>query len=401
MATAPVGRIGSGTTRPRSPRAALAVEDQLFRAITVLRVVVLLYAVVGNLVRGVGDFDHPVGGYVMLAAMVVWTAFTTWAYADAVRRGAALLVVDLAVALGLLVATPLVKTADFDASVPGFWVMAALLAWAVRYRWVGGLVAGVVLGGVDILVRAAPDGTDVGNLFLLLLGGPIVGYMCGSLQQMAAERDLAERAAAAAAERARLARVVHDGVLQVLALVQRRGGELGGDAAALGRLAGEQESALRNLIRAQDNVRADAVEGAVDVADQLGRLVLRAGVDVAVPGGAVELPAATADELVAVVLACLDNVSQHVGEGAPAWILLEAFDDRVEVTVRDEGPGIAQGRLEVAAAEGRLGVSQSIRGRLEDLGGEARLVTGSFGTEWELVVPRSMPAAQSVAGTAR
>lgn len=378
-----------GADRPRSVRAALAVEDQLFRAIAVLRIVVLAYAVGGNLVRGVGDFDHPGGGYAMLAVMVAWTGFVTWAYADAVRRGAALLVADLGVALALLVATPVVKASDFDASVPGFWVMAALLAWSVRYRWIGGFVAGVVLGGVDILVRADPDGTDFGNLFLLLLGGPIVGFMCGSLQQMAAQRDLAERAAAAAAERARLARVVHDGVLQVLALVQRRGGELGGEAADLGRLAGEQEAALRSLIRAQDGVRAaGATEGSVDIADQLGRLVLRPGVDVAVPGGAVELPAATAAELVAVVNACLDNVTRHVGEGAPAWILLESLVDHVEVTVRDEGPGIPEGRLDVAVAEGRLGVSESIRGRIEDLGGRATLTTGPFGTEWGFVVPR-------------
>lgn len=369
-------------------RAALAVEDQLFRAVAVLRLVVLAYAVIGNLVRGVGDFDHPAAGYLALLVMVAWTAFATWAYADAVRRGVALLVADLAVALALLVATPVVKADDFDASVPGFWVMAALLAWAVRFRWVGGLVAGVVLGGVDILVRAAPDATDFGNLFLLLIGGPIVGFMCGSLQQMATERDLAERAAAAAAERARLARVVHDGALQVLALVQRRGHELGGDGAELARLAGEQESALRSLIRAQDGVRSDGDETTVDIADRLGRLGLRAGVDVAVPGGAVDLPAATAEELVAVVLACLDNVTHHVGEGAPVWVLLEAFDDRVAVSVRDEGPGIADGRLEAAAAEGRVGVTGSIRGRVADLGGEARLVTGSFGTEWELVVPR-------------
>lgn len=378
-----------GADRPRSVRAALAVEDQLFRAIAVLRIVVLAYAVGGNLVRGVGDFDHPGGGYAMLAVMVAWTGFVTWAYADAVRRGAALLVADLGVALALLVATPVVKASDFDASVPGFWVMAALLAWSVRYRWIGGFVAGVVLGGVDILVRADPDGTDFGNLFLLLLGGPIVGFMCGSLQQMAAQRDLAERAAAAATERARLARVVHDGVLQVLALVQRRGGELGGEAADLGRLAGEQEAALRSLIRAQDGVRAaGATEGSVDIADQLGRLVLRPGVDVAVPGGAVELPAATAAELVAVVNACLDNVTRHVGEGAPAWILLESLVDHVEVTVRDEGPGIPEGRLDVAVAEGRLGVSESIRGRIEDLGGRATLTTGPFGTEWGFVVPR-------------
>ncbi|WP_323792169.1 MacS family sensor histidine kinase [Nocardioides sp.] len=374
--------------RPGSGRAALAIEDQLFRAIAVLRVVVLLYAVVGNLVRGVDDFDHPTAGYVMLVVMVVWSGFATWAYADAVRRGPALLAADLVVALALLGATPLVKAADFDASVPGFWVMAALLAWAVRWRWVGGLVAGVVLGGVDIAVRQAPDATDYGNLFLLLIGGPIVGYMCGSLQHMATERDAAERAAAAAAERARLARVVHDGVLQVLALVQRRGGELGGEGAKLGRLAGEQESALRSLIRAQDNVRSDAADGVIDVADQLGRLELRPGVDVAVPGGAVELPAPVALELLAVVTACLDNVTRHVGDAAPAWVLLEALGDRVEVSVRDEGPGIPEGRLEAAAIEGRLGVSQSIRGRMADLGGEARLTTGSFGTEWELVVPR-------------
>lgn len=391
--TAPRAGLGvsarRGQVRPaRSVRAALAVEDQLFRAVSVLRVVVLAYAVIGNLVRGVGDFDHPAGGYAMLAVMVAWTAFATWAYADAVRRGVALLVADLGIALVLLGATPLIKAADFDASVPGFWVMAALLAWAVRYRWVGGLLAGVVLGGVDIVVRAAPDATDIGNLFLLLIGGPIVGFMCGSLQQMATERDLAERAAAAAMERARLARVVHDGVLQVLALVQRRGHELGSDGAELARLAGEQESALRSLIRAQDGVRADSDAAEVDVADRLGRLGLRAGVDVAVPGGAVDLPAAAAEELVAVVVACLDNVTRHVGEGAAAWVLLEAFGDRVEVSVRDEGPGIPEGRLEAAVAEGRLGVSQSICGRVADLGGEARLTTGSFGTEWELVVPR-------------
>lgn len=41
---------------------------------------------------------------------------------------------------------------------------------------------------------------------------------------------------------------LHDSVLQVLALVQRRGTEVGGEAAAIGRLAGEQEAALRALI---------------------------------------------------------------------------------------------------------------------------------------------------------
>jgi len=64
------------------------------------------------------------------------------------------------------------------------------------------------------------------------------------------------------------------------------------------------------------------------------------------------------------------------------------------VTIRDDGPGIPDGRLDQAAADGRLGVSQSICGRLRDLGGSAtiRSVPGE-GTEVELRLPRR--AAQS------
>ena len=89
----------------------------------------------------------------------------------------------------------------------------------------------------------------------------------------------------------------------------------------------------------------------------------------------------------AVAEACLDNVRLHVGDDAPAWVLLEAFPDRVVLTVRDDGPGIPPGRLDEATAQGRLGVAESIRGRIADLGGTAELTTGSFGTEWEFVVP--------------
>jgi signal transduction histidine kinase len=99
----------------------------------------------------------------------------------------------------------------------------------------------------------------------------------------------------------------------------------------------------------------------------------------------------TAEALVAAVSACLDNVVAHVGPDAPAWVLLEASADQVQVTVRDEGPGFAPGRLEEADREGRLGVASSIRGRLAEVGGTATVSSGSFGTVWELSVQR-MPA---------
>jgi signal transduction histidine kinase len=120
----------------------------------------------------------------------------------------------------------------------------------------------------------------------------------------------------------------------------------------------------------------------------LSALGTRPGVQVATPGSPVDVPVVTGRELAAAVRACLDNVAAHVGAGAPAWVLLEAFPDRLEVSVRDEGPGIPEGRLEQADGEGRLGVGQSIRGRITDLGGTATLHTGPHGTEWELSVPR-------------
>jgi signal transduction histidine kinase len=270
--------------------------------------------------------------------------------------------------------------------------MGALLAWAIHWRWLGGLVAGVLIAVTDLATREHVSQANYGNAFLLLIGGPIVGFMVGSLQRMAAERDRAQRDAATAAERARLARAVHDGVLQVLGLVQRRGTELGGEAAELGRLAGQQEVALRTLIRAQDQVGPGAA-GTTDLAAALVHLE-RPSVDV-VTSGKVELATEVASELAAAVAACLDNVARHVGPDARAWVLLEGFQDRVEVSVRDEGAGIPAGRLEQAEADGRLGVSQSIVGRVADLGGTATVTTGADGTEWELVVPRSTPANDS------
>jgi len=114
-----------------SSPAAIAVEDRLFRALAVLRAVVLLNAVALSVYR-FDNFQRPAAGVACVLAMIAWTVFATWAYGDHRRRTFPLLAVDLALAVGLLLATPLVKGTGFSASVPGFWVMGALLAWSIQ-----------------------------------------------------------------------------------------------------------------------------------------------------------------------------------------------------------------------------------------------------------------------------
>ncbi|MFL6131952.1 MAG: MacS family sensor histidine kinase [Nocardioidaceae bacterium] len=379
----------SRITRETEARGPWTVEDSMFRALAILRVLVVLNMLGINAYRWRTSFDRPGAAVLALAAITAWTGFAVWAYDDPRRRRPSLLVADLAVTLAAILVTPLVKVPSVHATLPGFWVMGAVLAWAVHWHWRGGLFAAAVVTVADLSVRVDVKQTTYSNIFLLVLGGLVVGYCTGLLKEMASARDRAEREAAVAAERARLARAVHDGVLQVLSLVQRRGLELGGEAAELGRLAGEQEHALRALVQGS-SARPPSVGHGADLVAALSALQSRT-VTVSAPAGQVVLPSDVVDELVAVVRACLDNVARHVGEEAPAWVLVESLDGLAVISVRDEGPGIPDGRLDEACAEGRLGVSESICGRMDDLGGKATLMSiPGQGTEWELTVPVSV-----------
>ena len=384
---------GKVTAHAAVDPATWAVETTMYRALAVLRFVVLVNTVVVNVLKWDG-LERPMLALLAMAGLAGWTGFATWAYEQPRRRRTPLLLADMLVAVVALLLTPLVQGEQqlqtLAATLPSFYVMAVVLAWGVHWHWVGGLVAASVISLIDMSVRADINSRNIGNIFLLMIGGPVVGYCTGLLKQMAVARDRAERQAAAAAERARLARAVHDGVLQVLSLVQRRGTELGGESAELGRLAGEQEVALRALVQQTDaSLYDDEQSLTVNLATSLA-LLQSASVTVSVPGSHVPWDAVAAEEIVAVVRACLDNVARHVGSDAPAWVLVEDIGASVVVTVRDDGPGIPAGRLEAAAAEGRLGVRESIRGRVSGLGGTASLETSpGQGAEWELTFPQA------------
>ncbi len=308
-------------------------------------------------------------------AVVVLAALMAWSLAMLVyrKRTVTTTVLEIALASVAIVASRYVDTAANIAegvpTLPSMWPAGSVLGAAVLLGARGGIIAAVVIGFADLIhVDFQPTSNTIHNIVLLLLLGGLFGLAVDLA------RDGQERLEAVLAEqerlreRERLSRAVHDGVLQALAFIHRRGSEIGGESAELAALAAEQERSLRDLVSRAHT--PGILRGERDL--RLGIAALeRPGVTVVTPATPVVIGDHAGAEIIAAVQAALDNVAKHAGADAAAWVLLEGSKDSVRVTVRDNGTGVSPGRLEAAESEGRLGVSRSIRGRIEELGGTA------------------------------
>jgi signal transduction histidine kinase len=380
----------------RSDAAAGEQLIPLWRAVAIFRMAALAYAAL-TVAQNFTRYRHPAGGWAVLAVMTAWTAFTVLRFPPAPRRRPALLTADLCITavcvLATLCAEQSARLVEGEAPIAVMWMGGCVLAWAIAYGRRGGLFAGSVIALCNLAIHMPFYHYTLSQLTfapgLLLLSGAALGHLARLAVRAQEALDRSARIEATARERDRLARDIHDSVLQVLSRVQRQGLAAGGEAAELGRLAGEQEAALRALVGMGSSYDAEIPAG--------GQLDLRAlinplggfAVTVAAPATAVHLPADTARELELALRAALDNVRRHCPAGTRAWILIEDEPTRVTVTLRDEGPGFAAGRLAEAAADGRLGVAKSIVGRVRELGGSARVRSApGEGTEVEFSVPR-------------
>lgn len=367
------------------------METAVWRALAVFRALGLGYAVVVYVLRH-DEYLHPVGGWLVLAAMAGWTVFTAATYRVPSGRRWPVLSLDLAVAVAAVVSSRYLDDPDRISqgaqTLPVVWAAAPVLAFAIRGGWRAGLVGATAVSIADLLRGAAFTAPTANNIVLLLLAGAIVGYVVSLARRGEAALARALVVESATRERERLSRDIHDGVLQVLALVGRRGRQAGGEAAEIGRLAAEQEQALRALVSSVPDA-ASAV-----TVDLRGLLTSYASssVTVSTPGTPVLVGHTRGREVAGAVGAALANVESHAGDDARAWVLLEDEGAELVVSVRDDGVGFAPERLAAAIAEGRIGVSRSISGRLHELGGTAVVTSApGAGTEIELRLPREAP----------
>jgi signal transduction histidine kinase len=179
-------------------------------------------------------------------------------------------------------------------------------------------------------------------------------------------------------ERAELAAHLHDSVLQTLALMQKRAD----DPRAVAALARRQERELRAWLNGARSEPSRTLAGALQA------VVAEVEDDHGVPVEVVAVGDCPLDEATeALVAAAREAVLNAVkfAAGAPISVYAEVDGERVEVFVRDRGPGFDL----AAVPTDRRGLRESVLGRMARHGGRADVHTRpGAGTEVELVLPR-------------
>ncbi|NWL13660.1 histidine kinase [Paenarthrobacter nitroguajacolicus] len=247
------------------------------------------------------------------------------------------------------------------------------------------LAAGLALVVAGVLVMVSGSGSWEQTWLALLASVAVLGGVALVLLPWGLKfwKDLeAERAGRVReTERAEIAAHLHDSVLQTLALIQRRAGS----EQDVIRLARAQERELRSWLFSdpakESGLLADRIKAvAAEVEDSHGHAV-----EVVTVGDTDMTDRHEA--LVQAAREAMLNAARH--GGGTVSVYLESTAGSTEIFIKDRGPGFDPD----AVPDDRLGVKESIIGRMKRHGGTAVINSSSDGTEVRLALPSISPDA--------
>ncbi|WP_344459812.1 PspC domain-containing protein [Kitasatospora kazusensis] len=251
------------------------------------------------------------------------------------------------------------------------------------YTRVGAGVLLVVAGIVGFLILQGTHSTwtSVAEAALAVLAGVLVlvgPYALRMWQDLGAERTARIRAQ----ERAEIAAHVHDSVLHTLTLIQRNAD----DAKEVLRLARAQERELRLWLYRPEAAAAAAPD---TLAERIRSVVAEVEDLHGVPVELVCVGDCPMDDRISAQMQAareaMVNAAKY-GGGGPVQVYAEVEGRTVSVFVRDHGPGFDPDTV----PEDRMGVRESIIGRMKRNGGTARVRPApDGGTEVELEMERA------------
>jgi signal transduction histidine kinase len=276
-------------------------------------------------------------------------------------------------------------------------------------------VIGVRLQGERVRGRLflldVPDATSDDLVMASLLARQIVFR----LEERAAARQFT--AAAAAEERAQLARDVHDGVLQSLAgirlqleaarrLIAARPAEAEGVLDEVQDVVAAEQRSLRRMVSYLQRAESDDAERGNDVADRVTALVLRIerqwNVRVIVLSRIVHayfdavIPIGLGAEIYQILREAMINAARHA-RAQTITFRVGIDEDAVQLTVADDGEGFPfTGRYDLSRLI-RLDIGPTmLRQRVVALGGSLTIDSSRHGSRLEIGIPLAPPPRLSI-----
>jgi signal transduction histidine kinase len=365
--------------QPLLMRLATVARERPFTVDAALAATAVLFTVVLPLSSSAYWPDH----YAAAVLGLMLTVPLAW------RRRAPVRAAAVVVVAGLLEVGSLDQFLVANVAVPA--MVYALAAYAPRWAGRAGLAIGLVAaalasaryfsggssfvlssGAIGVTVIAAWALGDLRRAGLLQLAG-----LEERARLLELERDQ-EMRLAATAERARIAREMHDVVAHSLSVViaQADGGRYAGEAdpaaatqaldqiSATGRQALTDMRALLGVLR-EDGGQEYAPQPDVAAIDQLIADVQASGLDLdlIVEGTPMPMPAGPQLAAYRIVQESLTNVLKHAGPTCRAWVRLHWRPDGLEIAVLDDGRGAAaavaeDGPVPPGSGHGLLGMRE-------------------------------------------
>ncbi len=380
-----LGRTGMWFRQPHD------VLGRVYAVCITVRLAMALHAIVLNILVVWPVAQNRPLLLIVCLVIAVWTVAVSVLIRRPRWRTAPVFMADLLVTVAVVLSTRLVADGgDVPMTLAGYWGAGCAVYAAVLVSTQWGMVQAVVVSVAYLAVPPFLLARRVDMVVLIIAASFGLGALVNQFRMTLEEQQRERMRSAALAERERFARIIHDGVLQVLALVEREGPSLGPRGMRLASLAKDSEVQLRRLLRDR-KFGEDSSGRLVDLAAALDKYQ-SARVTVSTMAGEVMVPRFVVDEVEATLVEVLNNVERHAGPDASVWLLLDQeTDDEVILWVRDNGVGMAPETVFDASERGRLGIRDSIVGRMSALQGSAMLKSSpGLGTEWELRFPVGM-----------
>jgi len=303
-----------------------------------------------------------------LVLATVWTVVTWWAHLRRSRLGSLTFVIaDGAVGLAVASASYLASAGDlFHGAYPISWL--AVLAYGGGLRWaVGGSILLSAQQAILLLQSGRGAVAATGSLVLIIYG-VVFGWLFGVIRnsdtfrrRMAAELTTEREESARKMERLELANRLHDSALQTLQVIDVDAD----DAERVRTLARRQSRELRSLVESYRSTDGSSFKmRLVSTAHDVEELF---NIEVST---VIRIEMTLDESLLALVDAtreALTNAAKYSGsERIDVYAAIE--DEEARVYVLDDGEGFDPGTVEMGH-----GIEQSIRARLESVGGAARI----------------------------